>query len=356
MEKYLFTISIPTYNRSKSLDLCLAQICKQLPGTEQFIELIVSDNNSTDDTEEIVRKYISQGHHIKYVKNKNNIGAEKNVYQCYNLANGKYVLIFGDDDMLADDSLNKIIPILKNGDYGVIYLKGVRRRFTVKNVGKQACEYTVYNDTKNFIKAIHYYLTFISGNIFNKSIVDMDLPSDMNQIIGSQLPQLRWTLSALFNAKRNVVIEDILLAANLAGTGNFQLCEVFGISQNKIFDVFIKKGINKEFFEIINRKLIQIFLPRNILAIRQEKAAQIRGKDNYIEEDFYKTLYPIYHNYLYFWLFTMPVIKLPLFAARIWFFGTIVSRKLPEIPGFFARLWLSILLINNRKRLNHNHH
>ena len=247
---YLLTIAIPTYNRSRYLDLCLAQICKQLPGNEQLIELIVSDNSSTDNTEEIVKKYISQSHPIKYIKNKEDIGADRNIFQCYNIANSKYVLIFGDDDMLADNSINRIIATLKNDDYGVVYLKGVRGGFTAKTLRRQTREYTVYNDTKDFIKNIHYYLTFISGNIFNKSIVDKSI--NIQQFDGTSLIQLGWTLSAVFNAQRNVVLEDIILAANLAGTGERQLCKVFGINQNKIFDAFIKRGVDKRFFEIIN--------------------------------------------------------------------------------------------------------
>ena len=66
--KKLLSIAIPTYNRAHYLDLCLSQICKQLPGNEQDIELIVSDNASPDNTEEVVKKYIDRGIDLKYIK------------------------------------------------------------------------------------------------------------------------------------------------------------------------------------------------------------------------------------------------------------------------------------------------
>ena len=163
---YLLTIAIPTYNRSKYLDLCLAQICKQLPGNEQFVELIVSDNNSADSSEEVVKKYIAQGCDIRYIKNKENIGAAGNVFQCYQQAKGKYLLILGDDDIFSDGSINSIINILKEKDYCIAYLKQCAHK---NNSTHTSRNYTPFNNIREFIKKTHYGLTFISGNIVNKS-------------------------------------------------------------------------------------------------------------------------------------------------------------------------------------------
>ena len=111
-KELILTIAIPTYNRARYLDLCLGQICKQLPDIETRIELLVSDNCSTDSTTDVVRKYIDQGFHIRFMKNKANVGPDRNVLKCFREAEGKYVLIFGDDDVLLDGGLNKIIKIL----------------------------------------------------------------------------------------------------------------------------------------------------------------------------------------------------------------------------------------------------
>jgi glycosyltransferase involved in cell wall biosynthesis len=122
-EELLFTISIPTYNRAQYLDLCLGQICKQLLGHESLIELMVFDNHSTDTTPNVVRKYTDQGFKVRHIRHNVNIGGDRNFIQCFQQAHGKYVLLLGDDDVLLDCGLNKIIQVLNGGEYGIVFLK-----------------------------------------------------------------------------------------------------------------------------------------------------------------------------------------------------------------------------------------
>ena len=63
------SIAIPSYNRCKYLDLLLASILKQYNDCASLVEIIVSDNASTDATPQIVAKYIEFGLAIKYVRN-----------------------------------------------------------------------------------------------------------------------------------------------------------------------------------------------------------------------------------------------------------------------------------------------
>src|SRR5574337_126918 len=120
----LLSIAIPTYNRAEYLDLCLSQICKQLPGYESLIEVIVSDNASTDNTADIVDKFIKQGFAVRYVRNAQNIGMDGNIVQAYSLATSKYAVVFGDDDALVDGAVEKIIRILRSGEYGIVFVSG----------------------------------------------------------------------------------------------------------------------------------------------------------------------------------------------------------------------------------------
>ena len=50
----LLSICIPTYNRSKSLRICLLSILSQTKGYEEDVEVVVSDNCSDDDTMQVV--------------------------------------------------------------------------------------------------------------------------------------------------------------------------------------------------------------------------------------------------------------------------------------------------------------
>ena len=98
----LVTIGIPTYNRVDSyLRQCLESAVKQ---TYPNIEIIVSDNCSTDNTEAVVKGLYDS--RIRYFKQKENIGPYKNFNFCLQQANGQYFLILSDDDLIDDDFID----------------------------------------------------------------------------------------------------------------------------------------------------------------------------------------------------------------------------------------------------------
>lgn len=70
-QKPLLSICIPTYNRAQYLSQCLEAIVSQ-DGFEE-IEVVISDNHSTDDTENIGKKYQNKYTNIHYFRNEENV-------------------------------------------------------------------------------------------------------------------------------------------------------------------------------------------------------------------------------------------------------------------------------------------
>ena len=95
----LLTISIPTWNRVKLLDELLNSLCSDLKKykLENQIQILVSNNSSDDNTEQIVFKYSSVFDFITYNKNATNIGAKSNVLKSMELATTPFVFFIGDD-------------------------------------------------------------------------------------------------------------------------------------------------------------------------------------------------------------------------------------------------------------------
>ncbi len=94
----LVTIAIPTYNRADFLKQALESAVKQ---TYQNIEIIVSDNCSTDDTEIVAKRFNDP--RIRYFKQSKNIGANPNWNFCLKYAKGVYFLLLQDDDLIDHD-------------------------------------------------------------------------------------------------------------------------------------------------------------------------------------------------------------------------------------------------------------
>src|SRR5262245_40129939 len=90
----LVTIGIPTYNRAhylrESISAALAQSYSK-------IEVIVSDNASTDNTKDVVLALSDS--RIVYSRGEQNVGAENNFARVLQLATGKYFGWLQDDDL-----------------------------------------------------------------------------------------------------------------------------------------------------------------------------------------------------------------------------------------------------------------
>ena len=328
-EKKLLSIAIPTYNRAGYLDLCLSQICKQLQAHEKDIELIVSDNASPDNTEMIVQKYIAEGQQISYTRNPENIGADNNISQAFQLAAAKYVLVLADDDVLVDGAIAKIMHVLRNGEYGVVHLQAYpyQDNFAKEYPKRSKRPATIeYHNTYDFIRRVNYYFTFISGNIVNKSLVDRGI--NTQDFDGTNMVQLSWTFSALFNSRGNVYIGQNMVAAKGGNSGGYQMCRAFGINQNIVFDYFIKRGVHKKYFDAINRNLLYSFFPVVLRGLRKDTG-------RFHEEKYFQTLYPVFKRYVNFWLFTVPAIVLPLPIVR-WLLRII--RNSMNVSKFIGKL------------------
>ena len=328
---HLLTIAVPTYNRAQDLDLCLSQICKQLPRNGDTVELLVSNNCSTDATDEVVRKYISLGYEITYLVNATNIGPDRNFEQCYRRARGKYVLILGDDDVLLEGAMDKIAALLKDENYGVVFLNsyGFTDDFAREKPVIASSGHTVYIDALQFVKRVAYFFTFTSANIVNRSLVKE--PADWGPFFDSNLVQLAWIFSALFNAKKNLYVSERLLAARLYNSGGYGLCRVFGHNFNKVFNLFIQEGTDPRFFRAINRKLLSTHFPAQITRLRNNL---IRLQP----ENYFESLYPLFRGYLYFWLFTVPAIFLPArFTYLLFLLAEKVRGRNTALPQRFSR-------------------
>jgi glycosyltransferase involved in cell wall biosynthesis len=108
----LLTIAIPTYNRA---DLLSRQISSILEfNHSDNIEIIVSDNCSSDNTEGVVYDFCKKHSQIKYFKNSSNIGFDKNLYTIYGLASAQYIWFLSDDDLIHENSINYILETIKN--------------------------------------------------------------------------------------------------------------------------------------------------------------------------------------------------------------------------------------------------
>lgn len=122
MKTELISIITPTYNRGYFIEKVIKSVIEQ---TYQNWEWFIVDDNSSDNTEEIVRKYRKMDSRIYYIGNLVNKGANSCRNQGVKLANGDYLAFLDSDNLWKPDKLRKQLGILKlsASEFDFVYAK-----------------------------------------------------------------------------------------------------------------------------------------------------------------------------------------------------------------------------------------
>ena len=105
------SIANPTHNGAKYIREALDSIICQLNDIDEEIEIVISDNASTDQTPEIIKEYQRKHAFIKYFRNEENLGADRNFDLAVRRSTGEYVWLFSDDDKIVLNAIEKLFWI-----------------------------------------------------------------------------------------------------------------------------------------------------------------------------------------------------------------------------------------------------
>jgi len=328
--KPLLTIAIPTYNRAWCLRELLPVLAKDLED-EPRVELIICDNASPDETPSVVQELIACGLRVRYIRNAQNIGADANILQCFELARGKYVWIFSDDDLIVPGGIAKILSYCEIAEFDLIWVSnypfGSFHKPVAANPRRDAIEIA---DAVAYVKRIHVFFTFISGNIINKDTVGKAGAKPFSSLVGTSLVQLGWTYTALNRFTRGLYIQEKLIAMRVNNTGGYRLFQVFGSTLATITKTWLNSG---NLGRIIMNGTVQRFWPPILLQYKKNaKAFADEAKPQAV-------LTPLFEDNVRYWAFAYPVIVLPSFPAALWVLGLRVLNRLDKAAGFPMLYW-----------------
>jgi len=255
----MLSICIPTYNRADKLEICLNSIFNQI-GNDENIEILVVNNASTDKTEDVIQKYVNIYSNLRYIKNKINIGADRNIYKASEQAIGKYIFLHGDDDIFLDNTIYVILDIIKNNSTcGIFFVN-------VLNDNKRV---DISNGMGNYLRETSIYSTFISSLIFNRDeylkIEDRDLFVEKN------FNQVYLQYSILKNNSQYCVINNSIFY--YLGSLNMPLevswAKIFIKNYIDVINYFKDNDLTSEEISIDKKRILEeVILPRYTLALR----------------------------------------------------------------------------------------
>ncbi len=166
---------VVTYNRKTLLEECINSLLNQ---DYKDLDILVVDNNSTDNTHEYIKKYIDNKH-VKYINTLENLGGAGGfnfgIKMSINLSYD-YIWIMDDDTIPNKDALSKLMEADKklNGNYGYLSSVALWTDLTPCLMNKQKIYKNTYNEDKTLVKT--YHSSFVSMFFKKEVILDIGLP------------------------------------------------------------------------------------------------------------------------------------------------------------------------------------
>lgn len=112
----LVSIIMPSYNTANFIGETIKSVLEQ---TYKNWELLIVDDCSTDNTDEVVARYNDE--RITYMKNLKNSGAAVSRNKALNVARGKWIAFLDSDDLWYQTKLEEQIKYMEKNDYAFSY-------------------------------------------------------------------------------------------------------------------------------------------------------------------------------------------------------------------------------------------
>lgn len=278
------SIIVPVYNSEKYLERCIDSLVNQ---NYQNIEIILVNDGSTDNSENIIKKYSKIDNRIKIITQQNqgpNIARKKGV----ELSSGNYLMFVDSDDYIHKDTVN----ILMNyaSDYDVVYFGLTYKSFKTSSKVKELNQTEIRNillSSKKFNSlCTGFYKKELFENINNFDIqikyaedylINLEVLSKVNKLLLLESKLYYYQSNDNSTTKSN----DLNLIKK-----NF---EEFIFVHNKLYDYLIKWQMNNETtkqklsFYILDATRIYIYT----ILRKLNKNDFLSVVNIYLENDFY---------------------------------------------------------------------
>ncbi len=229
---------LPVYNGDKYLSRAIESVLEQ---TYENLELIISDNCSTDSTYEIAAEFAAKDKRIKLNKMPVNVGVVANYNYCVASSTGEYIGLFGHDDYFEVSCIEKFVRVFDEMA-NVVIVTGARnwidkddnvirvaRQFTDSRLvpGVEAIRSNM-EALENWISAPVMFRSRLKGNGFNPNLIlygDLDFWCQM-----LRTGDLYYLDEILFNyrihegAETSTMVKDLVFARDM-----FRMIDRYGI-------------------------------------------------------------------------------------------------------------------------------
>ena len=307
------------YNGSKDI---LETINSILHQSYRDFEVIVNDDCSTDDTVKVIRSIKDK--RIKIYQNKINLGYSKNLEVTRKYADGKYIYLMGQDDILAQDSLkNTFNAFTDNPEVGAVtrpyywFFDDIQVPVRYKIALNLKKDEKVYiNSEPQKVIRVFDSLDQLSGLAYRREFIDIPFHPDI-------FPCHIYPFASIFKKHPVIYLKDYNIAVRITSSQTRKLSSIYNRSP---LQSWIDMAINLK----LPRYIISDFIAINYVGLVQIK--------NYsTTQNLYREIYLLIKYRPFnlispaFWFFSLGCIFMPrkiLIPLVDWYKNKINSTKI----------------------------
>lgn len=267
----LLSICIPTYNRGEYLEKTLKSIL--IGGLEDSVEIIVSDNCSTDNTRQIVEEFQKNFSNIRYSCNEKNI-FDKNFLKALDLGRGEFLKLINDTLLFKEKSLSLMVALIKKSKKNKAMLFLSNNYWGHKNLIVEC------TDLNQFMHEVSYVITWIGGfGIWKEDYIKIQ---DKDRYADYQLLQTDLLLQN-FVIRSKVIVSnyEFFKVQTIAKKGGYNFIKIFINNYLGLLKIFVTSNniSSRRYITEKRRLLFYNIVPTvcNQLFMKEKTSYQLDG-------------------------------------------------------------------------------
>lgn len=286
-ERPLLSICIPTYNRAEILERTLTKIVNDVD-FDDSIEIVISDNASTDKTQQICQRFCKNYSNIFYYRNNNNI-KDANFFHALSKGTGLYVKLNNDTISFQTGALKEIKNKIKQSSQK-------ENLFFFQNNEFHTNKDIRFNSINQFMNTTNYYITWIANfGCWKQALPQIATPEKYSEY---KLTQVDWFLQLASKVNYGIIhFSNYYNVESLTKKGGYNIYNVF---INNFLHIIKNHNIIGITFEIQKYRLLRYFVfpwRRNLY--------KHQGLYNFNQKNGIKIILKNYWYYPYTYLFFM---------------------------------------------------
>lgn len=264
ISKHKISVIIISFNIEKYISQCLDSVILQ---KKINLEIIVVDDGSTDNTQEIIKQYADKDSRIKVVFNNENLGVSESRNIGIQKATGDYIHFVDGDDMVVNNCYEVLCNKLLQHQGEVDTIMFAYSRFKENKIIDRPFSNKISNQTFSSVAEKKFLIKNKPGvTVWNKLYKRSFLiSSNLNFAKGLIYEDILWFWQTILSAKSILVLNQCLYKYRIRqdsimnGVNNKKLLNVISVN-NRVFDYVEQANLINEYGDVFFTKFLKTYI------------------------------------------------------------------------------------------------